>query len=575
MAALSAPEARGDLPAERFLWLRELGSRSVATWAAIESLPEGRTQLVVIERIPRHGALDDVAVAGLVRAGRALIALQHPNVGRTRDVISRSDEVLVVREFIEGVSWANLISAAQPPPLEIALRVLVEVLSGLGALHSLRDDKRQPLGLFHGGLTPDCIFVAPNGSSRLVVPLRPPSTTLRDSHAGQAYLAPEMLLDDDQAGLRADVYSVGVLLWESLTGKRLFADLKPSAIVTQLLSGKVPPATAPPDAPWATPLTLVAARALSVDPQERFPTASAMAMDLRRAAGARLALTTRVGALVTGGFAEVLKARREEFDRARLSFEESPPVAAPNSVSDIPIAIDEPSSDDIGNPSSVPEPAAMPPGARAAPPRPPPPPRIAPPAPQLAALPHPAQASPPVLTSAPAPTSVARHGKIDMPTPIMPIVVPPPAAVGSTPPPAAVGSIPPPDEHDAARTSRRRATRILLLSAPVVVGLAGLAWFAFALRPAAHPEGAADALAAPRAIAATASSPSSAPPVVREPAPETTAVPSATGEANAPSGAPSVNTEATSAPTATTAGAIPNNAKPPARAKRAYDPQGI
>src|SRR5260370_26924605 len=96
VAALSAPKTRGDLPAERFRWLRELGSRSVATWAAVESLPDGRTQLVVIERIPRHGALDDVAIAGLVRAGRALIKLQHPNVGRTRDGISRSDEVLVV-----------------------------------------------------------------------------------------------------------------------------------------------------------------------------------------------------------------------------------------------------------------------------------------------------------------------------------------------------------------------------------------------------------------------------------------------------------------------------------------------
>jgi hypothetical protein len=142
----------------------------------------------------------------------------------------------------------------------------------------------------------------------------------------------------------------------------------------------------------------------------------------------------------------------------------------------------------------------------------------------------------------------------------MPIVVPPPAAVGS---------IPPPDEYDAVRASRRRAMRILWIGAPVVVGLIGLTWFA--LRPAAHPGGEAAAVAPPRAIAATASTP----PVVRELAPETTAVPSATSETNAPSGAPSVNTEATSAPTGTTAGAIPNNAKPPARAKRAYDPQGI
>jgi serine/threonine-protein kinase len=553
--------------------------------------------LVVVERIPRHGALDDVAIAGLVRAARALIALQHPNVGRTRDVLSRSSEVLVVRELIEGVSWADLVAAARPPPLEIKLRVLIEVLSGLSVLHELRDAKRQPLGLFHGGLTPNCIFVAPNGSSQLVVPSRL-SSARRGAHTDQAYLAPEVLIGDDQADLRADIYSVGVLLWEAMTGKRLFADVKPSTIVTQLLSNKVPPATAPPDAPWATVLVHVAARALSVDPQKRFVTASAMAMELRRAAGSKLALSTRIAGFVKGAFGEVLKARRAEFERALLSLREAPAEVAANSVSEIPIAIDEPSSGDLTNPSSSADEAptqpgrAPPPGSDVPVPRPGPP-------PLPAALPAPPPAASPAV-QAPAATAVAmsapqqpaldaRKTKTDVRTPIMPIVVPPPAAVRS---------IPPPKEYGAARTSRHRARPIMIFGVPMIVALVGVAcWLAF--RPAAHPGGAGATAVTPRNVSAIASPPPSPPPPVGKLAPdklvpdklapdklapdklapdklapETTALTARIGENTHPS-APSESPRAASANSSAAPASIQNDAKPPVRAKRAYEPQGI
>jgi serine/threonine-protein kinase len=503
--------------------------------------------LVVVERIPRHGALDDVAIAGLVRAARALIALQHPNVGRTRDVLSRSSEVLVVRELIEGVSWADLVAAARPPPLEIKLRVLIEVLSGLSVLHELRDAKRQPLGLFHGGLTPNCIFVAPNGSSQLVVPSRL-SSARRGAHTDQAYLAPEVLIGDDQADLRADIYSVGVLLWEAMTGKRLFADVKPSTIVTQLLSNKVPPATAPPDAPWATALVHVAARALSVDPQKRFATASAMAMELRRAAGSKLALSTRIAGFVKGAFGEALKTRRAAFERALLSLREAPAEAAPNSVSDIPIAIDEPSSGDLTNPSSIADEAPTQPG-RAPPPG--------------SDVPVPRPGPPPLPSALPAPPPGASPA----------VQAPAATAVTMSAPRAAVRSIPPPREYGAARTSRHRARPIVIFGVPVIVAIVGVAcWLAFRL--AAHPGGAGAAALTPQDISAFASPSPSAPPPVGKLAPETTALSAPTGE-NPPPSAPSESPRAASANSSAAPAAIPNNAKPPVRAKRAYEPQGI
>ena len=289
-------------------------------------------------------------------------------------------------------------------------------------------------------------------------------------------------------------------------------------------------------------------------------------------------MSTRVGAFVKGAFAETLKTRREEFDRALLALREAPAVATPNSVSDIPISIDELSSEDLPEPSSAPEAAGIPPAGRAAPrgndahipraapPRPPPPLLVASPGPPAAPRPVPVPA-PPGLFASPTlpPAPQGNQGKMDVPTPITPIVVLPQAAVGS---------IPPPEEYDAADTSRHGSKRILVLGTPIIVALVGVVcWLAW--RPAPHPAGAGNAVAAPRTVPTVTSSPSNARPLANELAPETTArVTVPTGESG-PTNPPSDSAEAASARSGGAPSSVPSNAKAPNRAKRAYDPQGI
>jgi hypothetical protein len=122
------------------------------------------------------------------------------------------------------------------------------------------------------------------------------------------------------------------MLWEALSGRPLFPNAKPSAILTALLSGRIPRAEAPKGAPWAAPLVDVAARALSVEPDKRLASAFAMAAELRRIVGVKLASPLRVAALVRAGFAEPVRKRREELERgdvaarepARVQAEETP-----------------------------------------------------------------------------------------------------------------------------------------------------------------------------------------------------------------------------------------------------------
>ncbi|HEY6463469.1 MAG TPA: protein kinase, partial [Polyangiaceae bacterium] len=221
----------------------------------------------------RGDVYGDQDIADWVRDARRLATLEHPNVGRVRDVVIHGDEVLVVSDFVDGVRWSELSAINPRPSLEIALRVFVDVLSGLSAVHNLRDAKREPLKLVHGELTPECIVIGTDGVARIVSACRVKSAAGRPGRDGSAYLAPEVLLADESAGARADVYSVGVMLWEVLTGKPLFPNTQPSAIVTHLLSGRVARPTVPEGTPWAAPLADVVVGALAADPEKRFASA--------------------------------------------------------------------------------------------------------------------------------------------------------------------------------------------------------------------------------------------------------------------------------------------------------------
>ncbi len=286
-------------------------------WAALDAAQGERARLVVVERADRT-AFEDGEIADWIRDARRLSSLDHPNVARVRDVVIQSRAVLVVSDFVDGVRWKEL---GPTTTLETALRVLVDALTGLGALHGLRDmsdPKRPVFKLVHGGLTPDCIIVGLDGIARVAGVSRLRSATARLAGTGSAYLAPEVLLEDDSADARADVYSIGVMLWEALSRRRFLPDLQPSAIVTQLLSGRLPPVTLPEGAPWAAPLADVVTRALSADPDKRFATAAAMATELRRIGALKLPLAVRVAAMVREGFGDAAKTRREMLERGEV-----------------------------------------------------------------------------------------------------------------------------------------------------------------------------------------------------------------------------------------------------------------
>lgn len=186
-----------------------------------------------------------------------------------------------------------------PLPLRVSLRVLLDALSGLAAVHQASQNGK-PVDFVHGELAPSNIIVGRDGRGRLI-PVLPAHWNDRAQANPDVtgYIAPERLLGD-VFGQSADVFSAGVLLWEAITGKPLFRNWPLDAIVTQLIGRKVPYPIPFGDALWGVPLADVAMRALLVDPAERWNHVGALGAQIETIARGHLASSDEIAALVAG-----------------------------------------------------------------------------------------------------------------------------------------------------------------------------------------------------------------------------------------------------------------------------------
>lgn len=316
--------------------LRELGHRAFHTYAAIRAPHE----LVVLQRFGKERvveesgtresidrgstALSAEAMALMLRDARCLAKHWHPNIARVRHVDLIDGELFLASDLVDGTTLDDLVRAAKetsangsgpPLALPILVRVLVDVLTGLSALHGLRDGMNAPLGTMHGALCPANVVVGRDGVARLLNPMRPRPVRVEIGSEALGYAAPEALDGAGTSDQRADVYGVGVVLWESLTGQRLYDETDPVRVLQRQRGDDL----AEPDltkAPEFAGLAKVAMRALSFDPALRYKNASEMASDLRRVAGARIASGSAVALAVVELTGERLRARRTDLDPA-------------------------------------------------------------------------------------------------------------------------------------------------------------------------------------------------------------------------------------------------------------------
>lgn len=272
----------------------------------------GKPPLQVIKRLHRERARDAAHITMFLDEARLLARFDHPNVVRAFELGAAGGEYFIAMEWLEGAPLSRVLHRARnkPPPEGLLLRVLADALAGLQYAHALRDDAGAPLGIVHRDASAHNIFVTFDGQTKVVdFGIAKASARMTETQNGVmkgkvGYMAPEQVrcLPLDK---RADVFVIGIVLWEILAGRKMWEGAAGMEILRRLAEGDLPRIEdARPDVPPA--LARICARALASEPSDRYATAAEMRGELLRYMDeAALVVTTEdVGRYVADLFAD-------------------------------------------------------------------------------------------------------------------------------------------------------------------------------------------------------------------------------------------------------------------------------
>jgi serine/threonine protein kinase len=323
--------------------------------------PSGFCKLVVLKTLKAHLASDEEFRDMFLREARLAALLHHPNIVQTNEVLepaSTSDAVngfrasrefgapVIVMEYLDGQPLSQLIArgrtGAVTPAMQV--RVLADALVGLHAAHELTDFDGAPLGLVHRDVSPQNIFVTVAGESKVLdFGIAKLERSLVETDAGTIkgklrYMAPEQLAGQ-KLDRRTDIYAAGVILWEALAGERMWRGCEEAEIRVRVQNGALPLPRASRPEPSAA-VRQICRRALALAPDDRYPTALAMA-DALEAALPTLAHVSRrtIGATVARLFDEERIATRAAIEEklGRQSMTSFPVVTRTQEIS-VPLA---------------------------------------------------------------------------------------------------------------------------------------------------------------------------------------------------------------------------------------------
>lgn len=234
---------------------------------------------LVALKLPRKSQLDPEEAERVLREARAAAQTRHPNIIRVHEVGREEDRLYIVTDFIDGASLADILSARRPSSNESA-RLLLKTTEALHAAHEA--------GVVHRDVKPGNIMVDGNGAPYVTDfglarrELGEVTVTIDGQLLGTpAYMSPEQARGEGhRADRRSDIFSLGVILYELLTGEKPFRGTAQAVRLQILRDDPVPVrklnALVPRD------LETICAKCLEKDPNKRYQTAGELAHDLRR-----------------------------------------------------------------------------------------------------------------------------------------------------------------------------------------------------------------------------------------------------------------------------------------------------
>ena len=242
---------------------------------------------VVLKRPLEHLRADPNVAASLRREARIGGQLRHPNLVAILDAGVHDGYDYLVLEYVHGAALRTVMHADAPGqvrelPLAVALSIISDAARGMHEAHELTDEHGSPLGLVHRDVSPGNILIGLDGTVKLadfgIAKETRVSTLSGSMHGTVTYMAPEQC-QGHAYDRRADIFSLGVILYELVTGTRLFWADNDVASLHRVLSGTVPrPRKVKPQI--ASALEDILMTAVAHDATRRYPTALALATAL-------------------------------------------------------------------------------------------------------------------------------------------------------------------------------------------------------------------------------------------------------------------------------------------------------
>lgn len=271
----------------RVLEKLEAGGMAEVFRAESEGL-EGFSKQVAIKRVLPHLSEKTKFIAMFLDEARLSAQLSHSNVVQVFDIGRGDNTFFIVMEFVDGVNLKaiaeSFATSGQRMPIQVAAYITTEICKGLEYAHGLQNSAGEPLGIVHRDISPPNILITKFGEVKIVdFGLAKASSQLERSEPGIikgkfAYLSPEAA-EGKEVDARADIFAVGIILWEALTGERLFLGESDLQTVRNVQAAVV---RAPSEINRQVPpeLDRIVIRALARNVSERYGSAREMAVDI-------------------------------------------------------------------------------------------------------------------------------------------------------------------------------------------------------------------------------------------------------------------------------------------------------
>jgi serine/threonine protein kinase len=251
---------------------------------AVATGPARFSKLLVVKELKPELVEDASFLEMFLEEARLAARLNHPNIVQTYEIGAEGKRHFMVMDYLEGVTLSSVLrKKGDAFTLPMHIRVLCETLQALDYAHNLKDFDGSPLGIVHRDATPQNVFLTFDGTVKLVdFGIAKALDSVVETRAGvlkgkPAYMAPEQITGTVDA--RADIFSIGVMLWEAIVGRRMWHKKGDVEILTKIIKGEIP--TLKETKPFAPPeLIRICDRAIAKTREERYATAAELQGDL-------------------------------------------------------------------------------------------------------------------------------------------------------------------------------------------------------------------------------------------------------------------------------------------------------